>query len=163
MPNPPKPLDSALYESVKQEAKRKFRRWPSAYGSAWLSKEYRKRGGRYANRAGTESSTRKRSKRYSKARSGVHRWMKEKWVQVGPATRAEESSRQLVPCGDGKRDGKACRPLHRLSPHTPPTLEEVVQKHGRVKVRSLARRKSKDMKGRVDWVAGKFRPSSGPK
>jgi len=41
------PTNKALYNRVKAEAKRKFDRWPSAYGSAWLVREYKKRGGKY--------------------------------------------------------------------------------------------------------------------
>jgi hypothetical protein len=44
----PKPKNAKLYASVKAEAKRKFKKWPSAYGSAWLVKTYKKRGGTYA-------------------------------------------------------------------------------------------------------------------
>ena len=32
---------------VKAEAKQKFDVWPSAYGSGWLVKEYKRRGGTY--------------------------------------------------------------------------------------------------------------------
>lgn len=42
------PLDTKLYEQVKREAKRRFDVWPSRYATWWLSKEYVKRGGRYA-------------------------------------------------------------------------------------------------------------------
>jgi hypothetical protein len=42
-----KPTNPALYSRVKAEAKKKFDRWPSAYGSAWLVKEYKRRGGGY--------------------------------------------------------------------------------------------------------------------
>jgi len=41
------PTNKKLYAKVKAEAKRKFDRWPSAYGSAWLVREYKKRGGGY--------------------------------------------------------------------------------------------------------------------
>jgi hypothetical protein len=41
------PTNKKLYARVKAEAKRKFDRWPSAYGSAWLVREYKKRGGGY--------------------------------------------------------------------------------------------------------------------
>lgn len=44
----PTPKNKALYSRVKAEAKRKFDVWPSAYASAWLTKEYKKRGGKYA-------------------------------------------------------------------------------------------------------------------
>ena len=43
-----KPSNPKLYASVKTEAKRKFKSWPSAYGSAWLVKTYKSRGGGYA-------------------------------------------------------------------------------------------------------------------
>lgn len=41
------PLNAKLYAKVKLEAKRKFRVFPSAYASAWIVKEYKKRGGKY--------------------------------------------------------------------------------------------------------------------
>jgi len=43
-----KPKNPALYSKVKSEAKRKFKTWPSAYGSAWLVKTYKARGGTYS-------------------------------------------------------------------------------------------------------------------
>lgn len=43
----PTPTDKALYARVKAEAKKKFDTWPSAYSSAWLVREYKKRGGKY--------------------------------------------------------------------------------------------------------------------
>ena len=42
-----KPANPALYAKVKAQAKRKFKVWPSAYGSGWLVKEYKRRGGTY--------------------------------------------------------------------------------------------------------------------
>lgn len=42
-----KPNNPKLYSQVKAEAKKKFDRWPSAYASAWLVKEYKRRGGGY--------------------------------------------------------------------------------------------------------------------
>jgi len=47
MADSPTPTNKALYSRVKAEAKRKFDVWPSAYASAWLTKEYKKRGGKY--------------------------------------------------------------------------------------------------------------------
>ena len=42
-----KPANPALYAKVKAEAKSRFNVWPSAYGSGWLVKEYKRRGGTY--------------------------------------------------------------------------------------------------------------------
>lgn len=42
------PTDKELYNRVKAEAKKKFKGdWPSAYGSGWLVKEYKNRGGKF--------------------------------------------------------------------------------------------------------------------
>ena len=41
------PTNPQLYSRVKSEMKQKFDRWPSAYGSAALVREYKKRGGGY--------------------------------------------------------------------------------------------------------------------
>lgn len=41
------PTNKALYSRVKTAAKKKFKVWPSAYASGWLTQEYKKRGGKY--------------------------------------------------------------------------------------------------------------------
>lgn len=41
------PTDKELYSRIKSEAKAKFDRFPSAYASAWIVREYKKRGGGY--------------------------------------------------------------------------------------------------------------------
>ena len=43
----PVPTNPALYASVKAQAKRKFKVYPSAYANGWLVKTYKARGGRY--------------------------------------------------------------------------------------------------------------------
>lgn len=42
------PTNQELYKRVKAEAKKKFDRYPSAYSSAWIVREYKSRGGRYS-------------------------------------------------------------------------------------------------------------------
>ena len=44
----PQPKNKALYSRVTSEAKKKFKVWPSAYASAYVVREYKKRGGKYA-------------------------------------------------------------------------------------------------------------------
>jgi|TARA_X000001388_G_C2161339_1_gene96271 hypothetical protein len=44
----PTPTNKALYSRVKEETKRKFKVYPSAYANAHLVREYKKRGGGYA-------------------------------------------------------------------------------------------------------------------
>jgi len=41
------PKNKKLYSAVKSAAKRKFKVYPSAYANAWLSREYKKRGGKF--------------------------------------------------------------------------------------------------------------------
>lgn len=41
------PTDTELYARIKDEAKKKFNVYPSAYANAWLVREYKKRGGGY--------------------------------------------------------------------------------------------------------------------
>jgi hypothetical protein len=41
------PADTELYNRVKREAKEKFDVYPSAVANAWVSQEYKKRGGKY--------------------------------------------------------------------------------------------------------------------
>jgi len=95
------PAKPALYSRVKAEAKRKFKIFPSAYASAYIVREYKKRGGTY---------TGKKSKR-----KGIARWMREKWT-------TQDGS----PCGSKKFKGvKKCRPTVRISKETPVTWKEL--------------------------------------
>ncbi len=43
----PTPTNKKLYSRVKAEAKKKYKVWPSAYTSGWLTKTYKARGGKY--------------------------------------------------------------------------------------------------------------------
>lgn len=45
-----KPKNSKLYNSIKAQAKSKFSVYPSAYASAWIVKQYKKRGGKYGGK-----------------------------------------------------------------------------------------------------------------
>ena len=42
------PTNQELYKRIKAEAKQKFDRYPSAYSSAWIVREYKSRGGKYS-------------------------------------------------------------------------------------------------------------------
>jgi len=41
----PTPLNKSLYNKVLNEARSKFKRFPSLYASSWISREYQSRGG----------------------------------------------------------------------------------------------------------------------
>ena len=164
---PPTVIDLDLWESIKQKAKRTFERWPSAYASAWIAKEYKKRGGRYReNRVNRHeamgitksvfSSPPKRIRSGSNTKhtengTGTDRWMREEWIQVVPYV---TQSRKRVPCGSSYKKRKACRPYRRISKKTPISIDEVLSKHGTKTTLLLAREKEKDMNTRVNWVKG---------
>ena len=98
------PTNKALYSRVKAAAKRKFNIFPSAYASAWIVKEYKKRGGGYKGK--------------KSEKTGVARWMREKWT-------TQDGS----PCGSAKFKGvKKCRPTVRVSSKTPVTWKELKAK-----------------------------------
>lgn len=156
----PTPQNTKLYNDVKSEAKRKFKRWPSAYGSAWLVREYKRRGGKYKNESkvrspATVQSRRVRSRK-SPRKTGVSRWMDEEWIQVVPYLMKGER----VACGAKKDMTKACRPFRRISDETPITLPELLKLHSKKDLLSFARKKNKDMDGRAYWKQLKFVSSS---
>ncbi len=57
------PKNKALYSRVKSEAKKKFKTWPSAYGSAWLVKTYKARGGTYSKGGKVASKVKARTRK----------------------------------------------------------------------------------------------------
>ena len=137
------PLNKILYDKVVNDAKKKFKRFPSLYASSWITSEYVKRGGKYNIGKSSDSN------------SGQKRWFKEKWVQIVPYL----TSGKVIECGAKNKDPKACRPLKRVTKDTPPTMGEIVRKYGKENVLKLARKKNRDMKGRLSWVRGTFTPS----
>lgn len=134
----PDPVNKKLYQRVKNEAKLKFTRYPSIYASSWIVREYKKRGGAYQGTVDTKS--------------GLNIWYREEWVQVQPYL----SRGAKIACGSSNKDGKACRPLLRVSSKTPITISELLKIHSKTKLLKLASSKENDMKGRVDWKAGTF-------
>lgn len=137
----PKPLNQKLYNSVLNDAKKKFKRFPSLYASAWISKTYQEKGGKYLT-----------PKNY---KSKQQQWFDEKWIQIIPYIKYGKK----ITCGADNKDTKACRPLIRINNTTPPTMSEIIKKYGKEKVLKLALQKNKDMKGRLNWKTGEFKSS----
>jgi len=106
-----KPTNMALYNSVKAQAKRKFKVWPSAYASGWLVKEYKSRGGKYSGKKSGRSH-------------GLERWFKEKWVNVckSPHTACGRPNTSFP---DWKKKYPYCRPSIRVSGATPKTASQL--------------------------------------
>ena len=144
-PVPDNVKNKRLYKRVKEEIwetlKEKGKTW-SAYASGRLVREYKKRGGTYLGKKPSKTS-------------GITKWMKEEWVQVVPYLK----SGKIVECGSKSKQSKACRPLKRVNSKTPSTIDELVDEHGKELVLKLARKKNRDMDGRLYWDRGTFYPS----
>lgn len=113
-----KPTNTNLYNKVKSEAKKRFKAWPSAYGSAWLVKEYKKRGGKFKSKYHLSVKSKGKPRKRSK---GLARWFDEKWVNVCKLPK-------IVACGRSKSNRKKypyCRPLIRVNKNTPKTAKEL--------------------------------------
>ena len=118
------PINQILYTLVKSQAKRKFKVWPSAYASAWLVKEYKKRGGTYKIsksklrfRNIKSKSRAKKIKYKSINKSGLSRWFLEKWIDVCELP-------NIVSCGrrnssNSRRQYPYCRPLYKITSKSP--------------------------------------------
>lgn len=135
-------VNKKLYKIAYDDAKLKFKRFPSAYASMYIQKKYQQLGGTYKNKKPSKNST-------------TQRWLKEKWVQVIPYL----TNGQKIVCGADNKDTKVCRPLIRINKQTPITLPELLKLHSKSELLKLARKKNRDMKGRVYWKTLKYIPS----
>ena len=103
------PSDEKLYAKVKSEADVKFLAKTSIYKSAWIVREYKKRGGLFDDP--------------KKVDQGLNRWFKEKWTDV---------NRPGQPCGRAKASVSGiyplCRPTIKVSKQTPKLLQNVSEK-----------------------------------
>lgn len=103
-----KPTSPNLYKKIKEEAKKKFSRFPSAYASAWIVKQYKSRGGKYNSK---KASSKKKPK------LGLSRWFAEKWIDVCELPK-------VVPCGRSNGHYPYCRPYRKVSSKTPKSVKE---------------------------------------
>ena len=102
------PINKKLYDKVVEEAKQKFRVWPSAYASGWVVRRYKELGGKYKE---------------EETKQPLARWYKEQWINVCELP-------DIVPCGRSKSEWKDypyCRHLKRISKDTPTTVQELTK------------------------------------
>lgn len=124
---------SKIYKEVKKEADNKFKAKTGIYKSAWIVREYKKRGGIF--------------KGNKPKNTGLKRWFKEEWVRVDPKTgKTMMKNGKRVPCGrsDKEMDKNVkkglCRPYKRITKKTPKTVKEL----GSKKLKDRAKRKKKN-------------------
>tara|TARA_R100000697_G_scaffold79564_1_gene91725 strand:- start:338 stop:763 length:426 start_codon:yes stop_codon:yes gene_type:complete len=130
-------IDKSLYRKAKKDADKTYKR-NSAYKSMYLQKKYKELGGRYKGRKTKDAST--------------SRWLREKWIQVIPYLTKDEK----IVCGEDNKKNKVCRPSVRIDKKTPITIQELEKIYDKKKLLSLARKKNRDMNGRLMWKTGKF-------
>ena len=177
------PTDEKLYNSIKKKVKAKFQktsRWPSAYGSGFLVKEYKKAfKEKYGNKSPykKQKKSNKKSKKSRKSvkksrkstkksrksnKNNLTRWFNEKWVNV-----CKKKSGKYVPCGRKKSSMKKypyCRPLHRINSGTPMTVGEIKKKYGSKKLKEMCKRKnSKRDKKSMTYVKKTIKKSKSKK
>lgn len=109
------PSNKILYNKIKSEAKRRFKKWPSAYASGWLVKEYKRRAGKYLG------------KRKSKS-VGLKRWYSEKWINVCKLPKIVPCGRPKLSFSSWKKNYPYCRPLKRITKKSPRTALEISKK-----------------------------------
>lgn len=115
------PADKKLYDKVKAEADAKFLAPTSAYKSAWIVAQYKRRGGVYLNQKNDD------------APSGLARWFKEKWVDLMRPITDPTSKNKIIgyePCGRKVATTSGtyplCRPSKRVTIASPKTVDEVL-------------------------------------
>lgn len=121
-----KVVNKKLYNEVKKSAKKKYKKWPSAYASAWVVKEYKRRGGKYRG-----SKSRKK---------GISRWLDEKWINVCKLPKKVPCGRSKLTSRNWKKKYPYCRPSVRITSKTPKLARELSKKE--IKGRCSIKRKS---------------------
>lgn len=114
------PKDQKLWDSIREEAKKKFKAFPSAYASFWITAQYRKRGGTFLGP--------------KPEKSGITRWANEKWVDICSPIGIKDGKVIYKTCGRQKSDPRKyplCRPSARITKKTPKTVYEI--DHAQVK------------------------------
>lgn len=142
-------LDKELYKKIYDKIS-KIYKYPSAYKSMALVKEYKKRGGKILDDKKTDGAS--SSKRGSLvATPGTARWLDEKWINMDAYLDGA-----IVKCGaKGYEDKSACRPLVKVSKLTPMTASEVVGKYGKNAVQKAIDKKNADPQNLIlQWEDG---------
>lgn len=127
-PSGAKPLNRALYEKVKSEAKLKFDVYPSIYANSWVVQEYKRRGGKYSG-IGT----------------GLTKWYGEKWVDLARSTDSKGRVKSWVQCGRpraGKRAYPKCVPLAKARSMTPAQRRSAISRKRKAERKTPLRSRS---------------------
>lgn len=127
-------LDKKLYQTVKDDANKKFQSKSGIYRSSWIVREYKKRGGIYTGS--------------KPVNTGLDRWFKEKWVNLRTTgNKFDPCGRPSVKTGDTS-PYPLCRPSIRITSATPKTIKEISKE--KIK-RNLKIKEKIKQNGYVKW------------
>ena len=144
--------ESPEYKKAIKKANDTYGTKSSIYRSSYIVKTYKDLGGKISGSTKRSPTSSKRSPTSPKRSptKGLSRWFKEEWVQVVPYL----ESKNKKECGGekvGKRVGKACRPLHRITKDTPITISELLKIHSKEDILRVAKQKERHPEKRVVW------------
>jgi len=128
-PIPSNVLNPSLYRKARKEADSIYKR-AGAYKNMFIVKKYKELGGKYSG----------------KKTNNLSKWRSEKWVSV-----KDYLSGKKIPCGEDSIGNNACRPTKRIDSKTPITIQEVIKKHGKKKVKEVISKKLRNMNLRINW------------
>jgi hypothetical protein len=125
------PKNKKLYKETVEKAKKIYKKWPSAYASAWVAKEYKKQGGTYTGR--------------KNSRSGITRWLKEEWINVCKLPKKIPCGRSKLSAENWKKKYPYCRPSKKITSKTP----VLASKLKKSQIKKLCKRKRKSPMKRI--------------
>jgi hypothetical protein len=124
-------VNKSLYNKIKLRAKKKFKTWPSAYGSAWLVKEYKKQGGKYKK---SKKASKKKSKKASKKKS---KKASKKKSKKASKKKSKKKSKKASKKKSKRKSKKASK--------------KKSKKKSKKATKKKSKRKSKELKGLKRW------------
>lgn len=89
------PVNPALWERAKTEAKKRFSVYPSAYANAWAARWYKERGGEWRKEAQADTED---------VQKDLRDWFKEEWVDISKPIRKGSKIIGYEPCGRAEAD-----------------------------------------------------------
>lgn len=122
------PTDLVLYNKLKEKVKASVKRWPSAYASGMLVKQYK------------EAMAKRNKPPYKSepSKDGLTRWFAEKWVDI----------KTNKPCGKVHTPSyyPTCRPSKKVSDKTPITTQELTPKKKKQMIQQKQKAKDRIIK-----------------
>lgn len=109
------PIDKELYNMIKELANKVFKSPTGIFRSAWISRMYRKVGGRYSN---------------IKTNSKIKKWLSERWVDINQPIKKNNVIIGYEKCGHKNTQNNLyplCRPTIRKK-ETPLILQDIDKK-----------------------------------